>query len=85
MQSKRVNCDCKIDKGFTFMKHLFKRKDVLYIGCLEEKVINHIVLILKIKYNVKQIKQKPLEICIIGKVVGFLEISFFPGCKTTCF
>ena len=30
---------------FTFIKHLFKRRDVLHIGCLVEKVINHIVLI----------------------------------------
>ena len=28
-----------------FIKHMFKRRDVLHIGCLVEKVINYIVLI----------------------------------------
>ena len=30
--------------GFKFIKDLIKRKDVLHIGCLVEKVINHIAL-----------------------------------------
>ena len=36
---------------FTFIKHLFKWRDVLHIGCLVEKVINHIVLIWTIKFK----------------------------------
>ena len=41
---------------FTFFKHLFKRRDVLHIGCLVEKVINHIVLIRTNKFDLKQVK-----------------------------
>ena len=50
---------------FTFIKHIFKRRDVLQIKCLVEKVINHIVLIWTISFNVKQVKQKALKVCII--------------------
>ena len=67
--------------AFTFIKHLFKRRIVLHIGCIVEKVINHIVLIWAIKFNVKQVKQKPLEVCITWKVVGVLEFYIFPGYK----
>ena len=49
---------------FTFIKHLFKRRDVLHIKFLVEKVINYIVLMGTIRYNVKQVKQKPLKVCI---------------------
>ena len=64
---------------FTFIKHLFKRRDFLHIGCLAEKVISHIVLIWTIKFNLKQVK--PLEVCITWKVTGFLEFYIFPGHK----
>ena len=64
---------------FTFIKHLLKWRDVLYIECLVEKVINHIVLKWRIRFNVKQVKQKPLKVCISWKVVGFLEFYSFPG------
>ena len=33
------------------------------------------------KFNLKQVKQKPLEVCVIGKVVGCLEFYIFPGYK----
>ena len=61
---------------FTFVKHLLKRRDVLLIKCFVEKVINHAVLIWiwTIRFNVKQVKQKPLKVCITWKVVGFLEL-----------
>ena len=49
---------------FVFIKHLFKRRDVLHIKFLVEKVINYIVLMGTIRYNVKQVKQKPLKVCI---------------------
>ena len=49
---------------FVFIKHWLKRRNVLHIGCLVEKVINHILLIWTIKFNVKQVKHKPLEVCI---------------------
>ena len=58
---------------FTFIKHLFKRRDVLHTGCLVEKQRNHIILIWTIKFNVKQVKQKRLDVCITWEVVGFLE------------
>ena len=64
---------------FTFTKHLLKRWDVLHIKCLVEKVINHIVLMGPIGLNVKQVKQKPLKVCITSKVIGFLEFYIFPN------
>ena len=66
---------------FTFIKHLFKRRDVFHIRCLVEKVINHIVLTWTINFNVKQVKQKHLELCITWKVVGVLEFHIIPGYK----
>ena len=42
-------------------------------------VINHIVLIRTIKFNVKEVMQKPLKVCITWKVVGFWEFYIFPG------
>ena len=36
---------------FNFIKLLLKRRDVLHIGCLVEKVINHIILIWTLKLN----------------------------------
>ena len=42
-------------------------------------VINHIVLIRTIKFNVKQVMQKPVKVCITWKVVGFWEFYIFPG------
>ena len=44
-------------------------------------MINHIVLILTIKFNLKHVKQKPLEVCITQKVVGFLKFYIFAGYK----
>ena len=38
-------------------------------------------LIWGIKFNVKQVRQKPLEIFINWKVAGFLEFYIFPGNK----
>ena len=35
----------------TFIKHLFKRRNVLHIGCLVEKLKNHIVLIWTITFR----------------------------------
>ena len=64
---------------FTFIKHLFKLRFALHIECFVEKVINHIVLIWTIRFNVMQVKQKPLKICITWKVVGFLDFYIFPG------
>ena len=65
---------------FTFIKHLFKRRDVLYIEWSVEKVISHIVLIWTIRLNVnKQVKEKPLKVCITWKVVGFWEFCMFPS------
>ena len=66
---------------FTFVKHLLKQRDILPIGCLVEKLINHIALIETIKFNNKQVKQKPLDVSIIWKVVGCLEFYIFPGYK----
>ena len=74
--------------AFTFIKHLFKQRDVLHIGCLVEmfigclvQVINRTVLIWTIKFNLKQVKQKPVEVCITWKVKEFLEFYIFPGYK----
>ena len=54
----------------------------MHIGCLvEKKMINQIVLIRAIKFNVKHVKQKPLEVCITWKVVGCLEFYTFSGYK----
>ena len=64
---------------FSFIKHLLKWSDVLHVQCFVEKVINHIVLIWTIRFNVKQVKQKPLKVCITWKVVRFLEFYIFPG------
>ena len=33
------------------------------------------------KFNPKQVKQKPVEVCITWKVIGFLEFYIFPGYK----
>ena len=85
----RVACGPKILWGrptcnvfiFTFIKHLFKRKDVLNIRCLVEKVINHIVLMWTIRFNLKLVNQKPVEVCITWKVIRFLEFYIFPGYK----
>ena len=63
---------------FTFIKYLFKRRHVSHVQGFVEKVINHIVLIWTIKFNVKQVKQNPLKVCITWKVVGFLEFYSFP-------
>ena len=65
--------------GFTFIKHLFKRRDVLHIECLLGKMMNHIVLICTMKFNFKQVTQRPLKFCITWKVVGFLEFYILPG------
>ena len=56
---------------FTFIKHLFKRRDVLHIGCLvkkKKKMMYHIVLIRTIRFSVEQVKQKPLGVFITWKV-----------------
>ena len=74
--SLRLTC-----KVFVFIKHLFKRRDVLHIGCLAEKVINHIVFIWTTKFNLKQVKQKPVEVCIAWIVKIFLEFYIFLGNK----
>ena len=66
---------------FNFIEHLFKRSIVLHTGCLVEKVINHIVSIWTIKFTVDQVKQKPLEVSITWKVVGFLELYIYPDYK----
>ena len=66
---------------FTFIKHLFKRRNVLHTAFLVEKVINHIVLLWTTGFNVNQVKKKPLEVCVTSKVVGFLEFYIFPGYK----
>ena len=65
--------------AFTFIKHLLKRRDVLHIKCSVEKVINHIALIWTIRFNVKQLKQKPLKVFITWKVIGFLGFYSFPN------
>ena len=39
------------------------------------------ILIWPIKFNVKQVKQKRLEVCITWQVVEFLESYIFPGYK----
>ena len=57
---------------FTFIKHLFKLRDVLHIGCLLEKVINHTVLIRTIALQL---------IHITWKVIAILEFYTFPGYK----
>ena len=62
---------------FTFIKHLLKRRDVLHIKCFVEKMLDHIVLIWTIKFNVKQVNQKPLKVCITWNVIGFLEFYIF--------
>ena len=64
---------------FTFINP-FKGRDVLHVQCFVEKVIHHVVLIGTIRFNIKQVKQKPLKVCITWKViVGFLEFYIFPG------
>ena len=30
-------------------------------------------------FNLKQVKSKPVEVCITWKVIGFLEFYIFPG------
>ena len=44
-------------------------------------VTHHIVLIWTIKFSFKQVKQRPLKVCIAWKVVGFLEFHIFTGYK----
>ena len=39
------------------------------------------VFVFTIKSDVKRVKQKPLEVCIARKIVGFLEFYVFPGYK----
>ena len=68
---------------FTFNKHPFKRKNVLHVQCFVEKVISHIVLIRTTRFNVKQVKQKPLNVFITWKVERFLKFYIFPGKKTS--
>ena len=46
-------------------------EDVLHVQCFVEKMINPIVLIWTISFNVKKVKQKPLKVCITWKIVGF--------------
>ena len=65
----------------SFVKHLLKWRDVLHIGCLVKKMMNQIVLIRTIKFNVKHVKQKPLEVCITWNFVGCLEVYTFPEDK----
>ena len=48
---------------------------VLRIECLAEEVINHIILIWTIRFNVKQVKQKPLKVCIT--LFFFYKHNFF--------
>ena len=57
----------------TFIKHMFKQRDVLNIGCLVEKVVKHIVLIWTIKCNVRQVTLKFLKVWTTWNVVEFLE------------
>ena len=71
----RQTCNASV---FTFIKHLLKRRDVLHIKCLVEKVINYIILVWTIRFNVEQVRQKPLKHCITWKVIGFLEFYIFP-------
>ena len=54
--------------AFTFIKHLFKRRDAFHIEYLLEKVMNHIVLIRTIRFNVKQVKKKSLKVILPGKL-----------------
>ena len=61
--------------AFPFVKYLFKQRDVLHVRCFKEKMINHTVLVWTIRFNVKQVKQKPLKVCITWKIVGFLEFQ----------
>ena len=46
----------------------------MHIGCLVEKVLNHIVFIWAIRFIVKLVKQISLEVFITRKVVGFCAI-----------
>ena len=66
-----------------FIKHQFKRSYFLHIGCLVEKVINHMVLIWIIKFNLKHVMQKSVKVCIIWKVVGYSEFYNFPDYKNS--
>ena len=72
---------------FTFIKHLFKRRDVLHIRYSVEKMTNHILLTWTIRFNVKEVKQKPLKVCITGKICKeFWNFTSFQATKTwTCF
>ena len=55
IQSTTVNCAQKMETCnvfvFAFIKHLFKRRSYLHIGCLVEKLINHIVLIWTVTFR----------------------------------
>ena len=51
------------------------------LDALVEKMINHVVLIWTVKFNVKQVKEKSLEVCATSKVIWFLEFYIFPGYK----
>ena len=46
-------------------------------------MLNHKVLVRTIKFNVKQVTQNPLEVCMALKVVGCLEFYLFPGYENT--
>ena len=59
---------------------MFKKRDILHIACLVEKVTNHIVLMWKIKFNLKQVKQKSVEVCITRSYRIF-RILHIPGYK----
>ena len=63
---------------FTFIKYLFTQRDLLHTGWLVEKMINHVAVIWTIKFNVKQVKEKPLKVRITWKFARCLEFYIFP-------
>ena len=92
MQWTEVDCGREIEQGKPAMslslpllniwiKHLFKRRNILHMECLAEKVINHTVFTWTNRFIVKQVKQRPLKVCFTWKVVRFLKFLHLSSLK----
>ena len=70
---------------FTCIKHLFKWRDVLHIECLEEKMINHIVLYEQLSLMLSWSNWSLSKFVLPGKLKDFWNFKSFLVTKTsTC-
>ena len=63
--------------AFTFIKYLFEQTDVLHFAYWMLSRKRNKPHSLNIRFNVKQVKQKPLKVCITWKVVEFWSFTSF--------